>query len=36
VRGQAPEGGWRFGVSGDNFEKSSEATLLFTKMKVTD
>jgi hypothetical protein len=36
VRGQAPEGGWRFGVSGDNFDKSSEATLLFTKMKVTD
>lgn len=36
VRGQAPEGSWRFGVSGDNFDKTSEATVLFTNMKVTD
>lgn len=36
VRGQAPKGAWRFGVSGDNFDKSSEASLLFTNMKVTD
>jgi len=36
VRGQAPEGSWRFGVSGDNFDKSSEAKVLFTNMKVTD
>lgn len=36
LRGQAPKGSWRFGVSGDNFDKSSEATVLFTNMKVTD
>lgn len=36
LRGQAPKGSWRFGVSGDNFDKSDEATVLFTKMKVTD
>ncbi|MEM7397964.1 MAG: family 16 glycoside hydrolase [Pseudomonadota bacterium] len=36
VRGQAPKGSWRFGVSGDNFDKSSEATVLFTNLKVTD
>ena len=36
VKGQAPEGGWRFGVSGDNFDKLAKATLLFTSMKVTD
>ncbi|MDJ0512114.1 MAG: DUF1080 domain-containing protein [Methyloceanibacter sp.] len=36
VRGQAPKGSWRFGVSGDNFDKSSEAKVLFTNMKVTD
>ncbi len=36
LRGQAPSGGWRFGLSGDNFDKSKEATVLFTDMKVTD
>lgn len=36
LRGQAPEGGWRFGISGDNFDKQKEATVLFTNMKVTD
>jgi hypothetical protein len=36
LRGQAPKGSWRFGVSGDNFDKSDEATVLFTNMKVTD
>jgi 3-keto-disaccharide hydrolase len=36
VRGQAPEGAWRFGISGDNFDKEKEATVLFTNMKVTD
>ena len=36
VRGQAPKGSWRFGVSGDNFDKSSEANVLFTNMKVTN
>jgi len=34
--GQAPSSGWRFGVSGDNFDKSKDATVLFTSMKVTD
>jgi 3-keto-disaccharide hydrolase len=36
LRGQAPKGGWRFGVSGDNFDKQKEATVLFTNMKVTN
>ena len=36
VRGQAPSAAWRFGVSGDNFDKEKEATVLFTNMKVTD
>jgi len=36
LRGQAPTGGWRFGISGDNFDKSKAATVLFTNMKVTD
>ena len=36
VRGQAPTNAWRFGVSGDNFDKQKEATVLFTKLKVTD
>lgn len=36
LRGQAPKGSWRFGVSGDNFDKTDVATVHFTKMKVTD
>jgi len=36
LRGQAPSGGWRFGLSGDNFGKAKDATVLFTNMKVTD
>lgn len=36
VRGQAPSASWRFGVSGDNFDKEKEASVLFTKLKVTD
>jgi len=36
LRGQAPKGGWRFGISGDNFDKQKEATVLFTNMKVTN
>lgn len=36
LRGQAPTGGWRFGLSGDNFDKGKDATVLFTSMKVTD
>jgi 3-keto-disaccharide hydrolase len=36
LRGQAPSGGWRFGLSGDNFDKTKDATVLFTDMKVTN
>jgi hypothetical protein len=36
LRGQSPSGGWRFGISGDNFDKTKDATVLFTNMKVTD
>lgn len=36
LRGQAPEGSWRFGISGDNFDKEKDATVLFTNVKVTD
>jgi hypothetical protein len=36
LRGQSPAGGWRFGLSGDNFDKQNEASVLFTNMKVTD
>jgi hypothetical protein len=36
ARGQAPSAAWRFGVSGDNFDKEREATILFTSLKVTD
>lgn len=36
LRGQAPDGSWRFGVSGDNFDKTDKATVLFTEVKVTD
>ena len=36
LRGQAPKGSWRFGLSGDNFDKTNGATVLFTKMKVTN
>lgn len=36
LRGQAPDGGWRFGISGDNFDTEKDATVLFTNMKVTD
>lgn len=36
LRGQAPTGGWRFGLSGDNFDKDNEAIVLFTNMKVTN
>ena len=36
LRGQSPSGGWRFGLSGDNFDKMKDATVLFTNMKVTD
>jgi hypothetical protein len=36
LRGQAPKGGWRFGLSGDNFAKDKEARVLFRSVKVTD
>jgi hypothetical protein len=36
LRGQGPQGGWRFGLSGDNFDKTKEATVIFTDMKVTN
>jgi hypothetical protein len=36
LRGQAPSGSWRFGLSGDNFDKTKDATVLFTEVKVTD
>jgi hypothetical protein len=35
LRGQPPKGGWRFGLSGDNFDKDKEARILFRKVKVT-
>ncbi len=36
LRGQAPQEAWRFGLSGDNFDKQKEATVIFKQMKVTD
>ena len=36
LRGQSPSGAWRFGLSGDNFDKTKDSTVLFTNMKVTD
>ena len=36
LRGQPPKGGWRFGLSGDNFDKDKEARVLFRKVKVTN
>jgi hypothetical protein len=36
LRGQAPKGGWRFGLSGDNFEKDKDARVLFKSLKVTN
>jgi hypothetical protein len=36
LRGQAPKGDWRFGLSGDNFDKDKEATVTFKSMKVTN
>ena len=31
LRGQAPKGGWRFGLSGDNFDKAKDARVVFKK-----
>jgi hypothetical protein len=36
LRGQAPKGGWRFGLSADNFDKDKNARLAFRSVKVTD
>ena len=36
LRGQAPKGGWRFGLSGDNFDKEKDARVVFKSVKVTD
>src|SRR3990170_1252239 len=36
LRGQAPKGDWRFGLSGDNFDKQKDARVVFKTVKVTD
>jgi hypothetical protein len=36
LRGQAPDGSWRFGLSGDNFDKEKDARLAFKSVKVTN
>ena len=36
LRGQAPKAGWRFGLSGDNFDKQKEAQVTFKSVKVTN
>jgi hypothetical protein len=36
LRGQAPKGAWRFGLSGDNFDKQKEARIVFKTVKVTN
>ena len=36
LRGQAPKGDWRFGLSGDNFDKEKEAKVVFKTVKVTN
>lgn len=36
LRGQSPKEGWRFGLSGDNFDKAKDARVAFKSVKVTD
>jgi hypothetical protein len=36
LRGQAPKGDWRFGLSGDNFDKQKDAKVMFKTVKVTN
>jgi hypothetical protein len=36
LRGQAPKGGWRFGLSADNFDKDKDARLVFRSVQVTN
>lgn len=36
LRGQQPKGGWRFGLSGDNFDRQSAEAITFSSVKVTN
>ena len=36
LRGQPPKAGWRFGLSGDNFDKDKSAQVTFKSVKVTE
>jgi hypothetical protein len=36
LRGQEPQGGWRFGLSGDNFDKKDGADVTFSSVTVMD
>jgi hypothetical protein len=36
LRGQPPKGDWRFGLSGDNFDKEKDARVVFKTVKVTN
>jgi len=36
LRGQAPKGDWRFGLSADNFDKEKDGTVVFKTVKVTN
>lgn len=36
LRGQPPNNGWFFGLSGDNFDKQKDARVVFKSVKVTD
>ncbi len=36
LRGQAPKTDWRFGLSGDNFDKQKDAKVVFKTVKVTN
>jgi hypothetical protein len=36
LRGQEPKSAWRFGLSGDNFDKDKDAQVVFKSVKVTN
>jgi hypothetical protein len=36
LRGQPPKGAWRFGLSGDNFDKQHQSSVIFKTLKVTN
>lgn len=36
LKGRAPKSGWRFGLSGDNFDKQKQAKIIFKSVKVTE